>query len=183
MECVHCTACMDACDNVMTKIGAPRGLIRYASLNGIERGEPLALHAAPRRLLRRAARADGAAGGDDCSRAPMSRPPCCARPARCFNRCPTAISAISTRSASSTKPRAKCRWNCAWKISAGQLAGDGRASIVVPPQKLAGKFRADRTRSGRDEIRHHAAGHRRLFRRQKTADPQNGLHRPAQIKL
>lgn len=41
MECVHCTACMDACDNVMTKIGAPRGLIRYASLNGIERREPL----------------------------------------------------------------------------------------------------------------------------------------------
>ena len=41
MECVHCTACMDACDNVMTKIGAPRGLIRYASLNGIERGERL----------------------------------------------------------------------------------------------------------------------------------------------
>ena len=41
MECVHCTACMDACDNVMTKIGSPRGLIRYASLNGIERGEHL----------------------------------------------------------------------------------------------------------------------------------------------
>jgi len=41
MECVHCTACMDACDNVMTKIGAARGLIRYASLNGIERGERL----------------------------------------------------------------------------------------------------------------------------------------------
>src|SRR6185312_3976485 len=41
MECIHCTACMDACDKVMTKIGAPRGLIRYASLNGIERREPL----------------------------------------------------------------------------------------------------------------------------------------------
>jgi cytochrome c oxidase accessory protein FixG len=41
MECIHCTACMDACDAVMTKIGAPRGLIRYASLNGIERGESL----------------------------------------------------------------------------------------------------------------------------------------------
>ncbi len=41
MECVHCTACMDACDAVMTKIGSPRGLIRYASLNGIERGERL----------------------------------------------------------------------------------------------------------------------------------------------
>jgi cytochrome c oxidase accessory protein FixG len=41
MECVHCTACIDACDAVMTKIGRPRGLIRYASLNGIERGERL----------------------------------------------------------------------------------------------------------------------------------------------
>jgi cytochrome c oxidase accessory protein FixG len=41
MECVHCTACIDACDQVMDKIGRPRGLIRYASLNGIERGEPL----------------------------------------------------------------------------------------------------------------------------------------------
>lgn len=41
MECVHCTACMDACDAVMDRIGRPRGLVRYASLNGIERGEPL----------------------------------------------------------------------------------------------------------------------------------------------
>ena len=43
MECVHCTACMDACDAVMDKVGSPRGLIRYASLNGIERGERLRL--------------------------------------------------------------------------------------------------------------------------------------------
>jgi cytochrome c oxidase accessory protein FixG len=41
MECVHCTACIDACDSVMDKIKRPRGLIRYASLNGIERGEKL----------------------------------------------------------------------------------------------------------------------------------------------
>jgi cytochrome c oxidase accessory protein FixG len=41
MECVHCTACIDACDNVMEKIRRPKGLIRYASLNGIERGESL----------------------------------------------------------------------------------------------------------------------------------------------
>jgi len=43
MECVHCTACLDACDAVMDKIGFRRGLIRYASLNGIERGERLRL--------------------------------------------------------------------------------------------------------------------------------------------
>ncbi len=45
MECVNCTACIDACDRVMDKIGQPRGLVRYASLNGIERGEPLRLTA------------------------------------------------------------------------------------------------------------------------------------------
>ncbi len=39
MECVHCTACIDACDAVMDKVGSPRGLIRYASLNSIEKGE------------------------------------------------------------------------------------------------------------------------------------------------
>jgi cytochrome c oxidase accessory protein FixG len=41
MECVHCTACIDACDAVMDKVGFSRGLIRYASLNGIERSEHL----------------------------------------------------------------------------------------------------------------------------------------------
>ena len=45
MECVHCTACMDACDTVMEKIGRPRGLVRYASLDGIERGEPIRISA------------------------------------------------------------------------------------------------------------------------------------------
>jgi cytochrome c oxidase accessory protein FixG len=39
MECVNCTACIDACDAVMDRIGRPRGLIRYASLNSIERGD------------------------------------------------------------------------------------------------------------------------------------------------
>ncbi|MGZ8921576.1 MAG: 4Fe-4S dicluster domain-containing protein, partial [Limisphaerales bacterium] len=39
MECTNCTACIDACDRVMTKIDRPEGLIRYASLNSIERGE------------------------------------------------------------------------------------------------------------------------------------------------
>ncbi len=31
MECVGCTACIDACDDVMTRLHRPRGLIRYAS--------------------------------------------------------------------------------------------------------------------------------------------------------
>ncbi len=41
MECVGCTACIDACDNVMDKIGKPKGLIRYASENSIANGIPL----------------------------------------------------------------------------------------------------------------------------------------------
>ncbi len=35
-ECIACGACVDACDSVMDKIGYPRGLIRYATLNDIE---------------------------------------------------------------------------------------------------------------------------------------------------
>ena len=41
MECVNCTACIDACDDVMTRLGRRTGLIRFASLNGIERNERL----------------------------------------------------------------------------------------------------------------------------------------------
>lgn len=35
LECVHCTACIDACDQVMDKIDKPLGLIRYSSENAI----------------------------------------------------------------------------------------------------------------------------------------------------
>jgi len=35
LECINCTACMDACDQVMTKIKKPTGLIRIDSHNGI----------------------------------------------------------------------------------------------------------------------------------------------------
>lgn len=38
LECVNCTACMDACDDVMIKIEKPKGLIRYASINSITNG-------------------------------------------------------------------------------------------------------------------------------------------------
>lgn len=36
LECVNCTACIDACDDVMIKIGKPKGLIRLASFNSIQ---------------------------------------------------------------------------------------------------------------------------------------------------
>jgi len=38
LECVNCTACIDACDDVMIKIGKPKGLIRFASYNSIKDG-------------------------------------------------------------------------------------------------------------------------------------------------
>jgi cytochrome c oxidase accessory protein FixG len=39
LECVNCTACIDACDAIMTQIGKPTKLIKYASLDQIEKGE------------------------------------------------------------------------------------------------------------------------------------------------
>lgn len=41
MECVNCANCIDACNSVMHKVGRSAGLIRYASLNQIEKGEKL----------------------------------------------------------------------------------------------------------------------------------------------
>jgi cytochrome c oxidase accessory protein FixG len=41
LECTNCTACMDACDLIMDKVGSPQGLIRYASENGIAKKEKL----------------------------------------------------------------------------------------------------------------------------------------------
>jgi cytochrome c oxidase accessory protein FixG len=35
MECVACTACIDACDEIMDRLGRSRGLVRYDSLEGL----------------------------------------------------------------------------------------------------------------------------------------------------
>jgi len=35
LECIGCAACIDACDDIMTKVGRPKGLVRYDSLNGL----------------------------------------------------------------------------------------------------------------------------------------------------
>ena len=37
-ECIGCAACIDACNGVMDKVGSPRGLIRYATENGMAQG-------------------------------------------------------------------------------------------------------------------------------------------------
>jgi len=49
-ECIGCAACIDACDGVMDKMGSPRGLIRYATQNG------MAQHWTRRQMWRRVAR-------------------------------------------------------------------------------------------------------------------------------
>jgi len=49
-ECIGCAACIDVCDQVMDKLGAPRGLIRYATENGVKQ------QWTPRQMLARALR-------------------------------------------------------------------------------------------------------------------------------
>ena len=40
LECVNCTACIDACDSIMERINKPKGLIRYASEENIVEKRP-----------------------------------------------------------------------------------------------------------------------------------------------
>jgi cytochrome c oxidase accessory protein FixG len=49
-ECIGCAACIDVCDGVMDKMNYPRGLVRYATHNG------LASHWGKSQLMRRALR-------------------------------------------------------------------------------------------------------------------------------
>jgi len=43
LECVNCTACIDECDHIMESINLPKGLIRYASEDEIEKKEKFKL--------------------------------------------------------------------------------------------------------------------------------------------
>lgn len=45
LECVNCTACIDECDSIMESVNLPKGLIRYASEDNIEKKEPFKLTA------------------------------------------------------------------------------------------------------------------------------------------
>ncbi|HTU67599.1 MAG TPA: cytochrome c oxidase accessory protein CcoG [Steroidobacteraceae bacterium] len=49
IECIACAACIDVCDDVMDKVGSPRGLIRYTTQHAVD-GEPTHL-ARPRVLV------------------------------------------------------------------------------------------------------------------------------------
>ncbi|MEX2240529.1 MAG: cytochrome c oxidase accessory protein CcoG [Burkholderiales bacterium] len=54
-ECIGCAACIDGCDQVMEKVGFPKGLIRYSTQHAMEqkltRGEMLKRAFRPRVLL------------------------------------------------------------------------------------------------------------------------------------
>ena len=39
MECIGCTQCIDACDDIMDRVGRPRGLVRYSSQDTLATGE------------------------------------------------------------------------------------------------------------------------------------------------
>lgn len=43
LECINCTACIDACNHMMQAVGKPVDLIRYASENSLEKKEPARL--------------------------------------------------------------------------------------------------------------------------------------------
>jgi len=45
LECVNCTACIDECDHIMESINKPKGLIRYASEDEIEKKSKFVLTA------------------------------------------------------------------------------------------------------------------------------------------
>jgi cytochrome c oxidase accessory protein FixG len=40
LECTNCTACIDECDSIMERVSLPKGLIRYASEDEIEKKAP-----------------------------------------------------------------------------------------------------------------------------------------------
>ena len=51
LGCITCGLCLDACDSIMDKVGKPRGLIRYASLDELE-GKPVKkIYQHPRTLV------------------------------------------------------------------------------------------------------------------------------------
>lgn len=51
LGCITCGLCLDACDAIMDKIGKPRGLIRYASLDEMDGKPPKKMYQHPRTLV------------------------------------------------------------------------------------------------------------------------------------
>jgi ferredoxin len=51
-ECIGCAACIDGCNQVMDRMGYPRGLIRYTTENALAAGEGAGAAAMWKRVLR-----------------------------------------------------------------------------------------------------------------------------------
>jgi cytochrome c oxidase accessory protein FixG len=51
LGCITCGLCIDACDSVMEKVGRPKGLIRYASLDELEGRPAKKMYQHPRTLV------------------------------------------------------------------------------------------------------------------------------------
>ena len=51
LGCITCGLCLDACDSIMDKVGRPRGLIRYASLDELEGKPAKKMYQHPRTLV------------------------------------------------------------------------------------------------------------------------------------
>ena len=49
LECIQCALCIDACDDIMDKIGRPRGLIAYDTVRNLDAA---GTHTVPINLLR-----------------------------------------------------------------------------------------------------------------------------------
>ena len=61
LECTNCTACIDACNNIMDLINKPHGLIRHDSENNIAAGTKFKIQRRDDQLQRGAGGADGCA--------------------------------------------------------------------------------------------------------------------------
>ena len=108
LECIQCALCIDACNDIMGKVGRPRGLIAYDTIAGQEAAAKGACCAAADHAHAHAAvrRADlpgrrHHAGGVAQSHA-RSRSTCCTTAIRPTCCCPTAACATAIRSRSST---------------------------------------------------------------------------------
>ena len=108
LECIQCALCIDACNDIMDKVGRPRGLIGYDTIAKQEAAAKGTQRAAAARACAHACsmRASSAWSAPSCwrlcSTARRSRSTCCTTATRPSCCCPTAASATATPSRSST---------------------------------------------------------------------------------
>ena len=177
MECVHCTACIDACDDVMDEDRAPArpDPLRLAQRHRARRAAQG--DAAPGRLHGRAAGAGGAAGVLLFTRSDVQTTLLRAQGAL-FQKMPDGhySNLYTIRVVNKTSREMPIQLKL--ENPAGSLQVMGQ-DIVVAAAEAGGDLGADRAGPGGDEARHDAAGRGRLFPGPPAGDAQDRLHRPA----